>query len=232
MKSNFLVAFVAIMILTFLSLPAMAAEGGLRPWVKMNQGSFEPTSASAFEQCMLAAEKSVYDALTPSKCHLLKSNLEEGKCPELAVPDGTVFDFMTTRYAGKPVAEMSWVKQLGRDDDLATVCDLRDGVVAYFFRGETRSCNNLAFVLTPQKSPVPETVQETPVADTPLIVTLAPKKCQRLKNTVLLTNSSVLTALTSSALQNDCGFVSTGGGVYMAALPESSFTSGRRICDD
>ncbi len=182
-----LVAFMASMLIVLCSVPATAAEvvcvGGT--WESMTEDSYEGTPESAFSQCQRAAGKSIYDALSPAKCHRLKADLEQGKCEVMLVPDGISFALMSSRdktEAKKPTVVGPVCKKLGRDDDLATVCDLGDDVTAYFFRGETRSCGNLAFTFTPQPwlslETKPQPPETEPVADVESPDRSSTRKCR------------------------------------------------------
>jgi hypothetical protein len=60
------------------------------------------------------------------------------------------------------------------------------------------------------------------------------RKCRWVKVTNSVSNSSIVTALMPTVLENRCGsgFVSVGSGVHVTSLPEHSFTSSRLVCDD
>ncbi|MCB9814308.1 hypothetical protein H6784_02715 [Candidatus Nomurabacteria bacterium] len=137
---------------TTLPTSVLPAKG---EWKHMVPSSFDGTIASAFEQCERDAALSDSDPLTLEKCDVLKVKLTLGECKkDVMVPDGIVFDILTGRQKGQSRVWFNMLKNLGRDD-LSELCDLNDGVYAYWFSGiRNQSCNNVAFVFVPQSKPV------------------------------------------------------------------------------
>lgn len=227
MNKLILVAPWAIVMLLCPVLVTAAEAEDERFWVRMNPNRFESTPESAAEQCarVVALHNS---SVTEESCEALKVMLDEGKCEvAVPVPDGIRLDLMSTYEGGRPTVVGPMTKKLGRDDDRATVCNVGDGITAYFFVGEERSCGNLAFVVER-----PE-VEMVAAASTDSVSPPAKEKCRWVKEPTVTSTSFVSTTLMSSGISTGCGFVLIGGGVVVTTeLPQSSFTSSRRVCDD
>lgn len=124
-------------------------------WTKMRPASFAPTSASAREQCLRAANVDAQDRLTPAMCETLEAKLKGGECRKVLVADGVVFNFMNGRLNGHSGLTLDVEKSLGRTDP-ALLCDLGDRTFVYWFVGDKgKSCNNvgIVFVATPAPKP-------------------------------------------------------------------------------
>jgi hypothetical protein len=130
-------------------------------WSSMRPTSFEPTVASALEQCLRAAKKDPADVLTEEKCDTFKQQLEVGEaCRLVWVPDGIGFDYMNGLIRGSKTVTENVKKSIGREDR-ARLCDLGDGVYAYWFVGDDgKSCNNVGIVIVAK--PPEEPVEEVP----------------------------------------------------------------------
>lgn len=114
-------------------------------WTKMHPSSFSGTIKSAYDQCQRDADINVTDLLTPKKCQDFRDYLEHGLCEVVMVPDGIVHDFMNGRTNSKSKVTFNIKKQTGRYDR-AFMCNLGDGVYAYWYTGiRNQSCNNVAF---------------------------------------------------------------------------------------
>lgn len=128
-------------------------------WENMVESSFRGTVKDALRQCYRNADVSADDALTPLKCALLGEMLTAGECSVVQVPDGVVFDILNGLLAGESHMWFLMEKQLGRLDR-ALLCDVGNGVHAYWFTGIVgQSCNNLAFAMLPPppaEEPEPE----------------------------------------------------------------------------
>lgn len=159
-------SMVAAVAVTFLgwsaAMPAgaqpTATEGlpsSVRPprgdWEQMTPSSFRGTVEDALRQCNRNAAVSATDVLTPTKCERFGTQLQSGtQCQVVQVPDGVVFDILNGLRHGQSHMWFGMRKQLGRHDQ-AVLCDVGDGVWAYWFTGiPNQSCNNVAFVLLPQ----------------------------------------------------------------------------------
>lgn len=143
-KAILVVLWTVVTLFSVLPVLSTAAETE-RFWVRMNPERFESTPASAAEQCARVAALS-NSGVTEESCKTLKVMLEEDMCDVEVVSDGIRFDYMSTYEKGRPAVVGPMTKKLGRED-LAMVCDIEDGVTAYFFIGEERSCGNLAVVV-------------------------------------------------------------------------------------
>lgn len=228
MKNLFSAVLWAVMMLfSVMSTPGAAAETE-RSWVKMNRDRFEDTPASAAEQCARMAKKPG-SGVSLLNCEVLESKLEEGACLQLDVADGIRFDLMSTYEGGRPTIVGPMIKRLGREDQ-AMVCDIQDGVTAYFFIGEKRSCGNLAVVVE-RPEVVEGEIDEASLNQ--VSTTPAEKKCRWVKGPTAVSTGSVSTTLMPTGISTFCGpVIMIGGGVVTTELPQSSFTSSRRVCDD
>lgn len=224
MKMNVFPVVLVTILISLLFCPVFAtAADAERFWIRMNPDRFESTSASAFEQCQRAATLPG-SGVTEEGCKTLKAMLDEKKCEVKTVSDGIRFDFMSTYEKGRPVVVGPMTKKLGRKDQ-ATVCDVGDGIIAYFFIGQLGvSCGNIAFVVER-----PEVVAER---DESAEGSPPARKCRWVIDQKAAISGSTTTALMPLVSANDCGVVSVGGGVYTTTLPESSFSSSRRVCVD
>lgn len=120
-------------------------------WETMHPGSFEGSISVARQQCERTAGQSSRDALTTAKCGQFEQMLSAGECQQTAVADGTVFSYMNYRHAGQSSSvQGSVTKQLGSNTTQAAICDLGDGVTAYWFNEVGVGCNNVAFTLPRQ----------------------------------------------------------------------------------
>lgn len=114
-------------------------------WAKMTPSSFPGTIRSAKEQCLRDVAADRTGQVTVEKCALLERMLSSGQCAIVMVPDKIVHDIMNGRVNGRSVVTHNVEKRLGRLDQ-ATLCDLGDGVHAYWYTGVLKvSCNNVAF---------------------------------------------------------------------------------------
>lgn len=119
-------------------------------WETMHPDSFDRSIAVARQQCDRTAGQSSRDALTSAKCGEFEQMLADGECQSSAVADGTVFSYMNYKHAGQsPSVQGRTEKRLGSNTTQATVCNLGDGVTAYWFNESGVGCNNVAFVLPP-----------------------------------------------------------------------------------
>lgn len=221
-KMFFTVAFAAIVISMLLCPVFATAAETERFWVRMNPDRFEPTSMSAFEQCSRAAQLPD-SGVSEESCKTLKVMLDKGECKVELVPDGIRLDLMSTYEGGNPTVVGPMTKKLGRKDQ-ATVCDLGNGVVTYFFIGSETSCGNLAFVVErPEVVAAKEKGQSDPVA----------RKCRWVSGQMATSRETITTVIVPMVLKA-CGggYITAGGGVNTTTLPESSFMSSRRVCDD
>lgn len=125
-------------------------------WDTMHKGTFEPTAEAAEGQYVRSAFKNKGDRLTEPKRQLMTQMLDDGLCPyvEGGVPDGIVFSLLNARRKGEPTVLSNIVKKTGAAEE-AQLCDLGDGVYAYRFTGEDRSCNNVGFVFKKKPTPPP-----------------------------------------------------------------------------
>ncbi len=177
-------------------------------WIVMHPTSFPAMISSAWDQCRRDANVSESDALTLDKCTVLEQKLSNKACLTEQVPDGIVFDFLSGLSDGKSSIWQTREKATGREDR-ALLCDLGEGVYAYWFTGVPKqSCNNIAIVLPPP-----------PVASVPLpeevVVIQAPQRIT-FSNPVHSGMTQVLT--TGIVLENCCCPTSTqviGGSVVI-----------------
>ena len=125
-------------------------------WSKMTPSSFPGTIRSAHEQCLRDVGEDRTGQVTVEKCELLVRMLSSGQCAIVMVPDKVVHDIMNGRVSGRSVVTHNVEKGLGRLDQ-ATLCDLGNGVHAYWYTGVLKvSCNNVAFsFVTPPPPPPP-----------------------------------------------------------------------------
>lgn len=146
-------ALALLMVLAGLLAPdgAMAQSA----WETMHPGSFPATTAAARQQCDRTALQSAGDALTAAKCEQMELMLATGQCQTEAVPDGAVFTYMNYQHPGEsPSVQGQTVKRLGSNETRAAVCDLGNGIKAYWFNEAGVGCNNVAFQLPPRQSTV------------------------------------------------------------------------------
>ena len=129
----------------------------------MHPTSFQPTIASAREQCNRSADLSATDELTPAMCVKFEEMLSNKTCSVVMVPDGIVLDIMNGLINGRSGSTSNVEKKLGREDR-AQLCDLGDNVHAYWFEGvKSQSCNNVGFVFSASPPPpLPPVVVEVP----------------------------------------------------------------------
>lgn len=132
-------------------LPSSQAAGQFHIWKNMHPSSYTVDMNSVREQCDRAVPTENW--LTAKHCELLPQIIAEGQCQIVMVPDGIKLDRLLGRVNGDPKGESRpWPrqeKQTGRLDR-ALLCDLGDGVSAYWFTGDPgRSCNNVGFVYVP-----------------------------------------------------------------------------------
>jgi hypothetical protein len=136
-------------------LPSSTAAPHGQPWTKMRKNSFPSTLGAVMKQCERTEKISEADSLTLEKCMLFVAMLADGQqCRTVAVPDGTVFDYMNYRSNGRSSVQETVIKKLGDNVTPAILCDLGDHVYAYYFTGEN-GCQNVAFVLSPQPETIP-----------------------------------------------------------------------------
>lgn len=128
-------------------------------WRKMNPSTFPGTTDSALEQCRRAMRADRTGRLTAEKCKQFESMLRVGFCEVVTVPDGIVHDFMNQRVGGQSTLLPNVVKRIGRTDR-AQLCDLGDGVFAYWYTGDGSSCNNVGITLARSRVPAPVSVPE------------------------------------------------------------------------
>lgn len=123
-------------------------------WKVMNPSTFLGTTDSAVEQCLRAVKADSTGRLTADKCQQFATKLEVGLCEIVTVPDGVVHDFMSQRVGGKSTLLHNVEKHIGRNDR-ALLCDLGEGVYAYWYTGEHTSCNNVGITLAKVVAPEP-----------------------------------------------------------------------------
>lgn len=133
------------------AFPALAAD-----WTTMKAGRFPDTIASAVEQCFMHALHSGTDQLTVLKCGEFRTMLEEGRCEEKEVPDGTYYSKMatTTGEDSTVLTITGQTKNLGSDTS-ALVCDLGDNLVLHWYTGDEEHCNNVGEVGEKPVAPKP-----------------------------------------------------------------------------
>lgn len=132
-------------------------------WSKMTPSSFPGTIRSAHEQCLRDVVADRTGQVTVEKCALLERMLSSGQCAIVMVPDKIVHDIMNGRVSGRSVVTHNVEKRLGRLDQ-AKLCDLGNGVHAYWYTGVLKvSCNNVAFSFV------------TPPLHPPLVAVVPPK---------------------------------------------------------
>ncbi len=203
--------FIMLLCVLLTGLPAVSYASALptstQPpmgsWKVMYPSSFAGSIDSAKEQCLTDAAISSTDVLTTEKCQILVDELTAKKCPIVMLPDGIVLDYLNGRSRGQSVTFFNKKKQTGRDDR-ALLCDLGDGLSAYWFTGvKGQSCNNVAFVLPP-----------VPVAAQEVIIMQAPTRTY-FSNPIQSNSVQVLT--TGVALEN-CNLIDTfvGGSVVIS----------------
>lgn len=151
-----------------LNLPSSKSSEKFHLWLTMHADSYLGTIDSALSQCYNTVF--VADYLNSSKCQLFGEMLESGQCMEDLVKDGTRLTHMNGRVNGDPKGESkAWTNQekaTGRLDR-ALLCELGDGVSAYWFTGVPgQSCNNVGFVYNE-----PEVVEFVPPPPPPTVVT-------------------------------------------------------------
>ena len=132
-------------------------------WETMHPDSFERSTTVARQQCERTAGQSSRDALTSDKCAVFEQMLTSDQCRQTIVPDGIVFDYMNYQHTGEsPSVQGRTVKRLGSNETKAAVCNLGDGVTAYWFNEVGAGCNNVAFQLPRQINPQPPILTAPP----------------------------------------------------------------------
>ena len=145
----------------------------LRTWEKTHPTSFQPTVASAREQCNRSADLSATDELTPAMCVKFEEMLSNKTCSVVMVPDGIVFDIMNGLINGRSGMTLNVEKKLGREDR-AQLCDLGNNVHAYWYEGDKgKSCNNVGFVFSASPPPPPAVDEIPPPQPTKRLVCVA-----------------------------------------------------------
>ncbi len=154
-----------------LVLPSSPAPGAFSPWKNMHPSTFDLSIEAVKGQCDRALGTEPW--LREKHCVLLTMKLEGKQCREVMVPDGTKLDRLLGRVDGGKGKSKPWAKQekqTGRLDH-ALLCDLEDGVFAYWFTGDKgKSCNNVAFVHVPPPlvpPPLSSKVVEAPPPPSP-----------------------------------------------------------------
>jgi hypothetical protein len=136
-----------VMLLGLVSTPPVMARS---IWSAMHPQSFPDSLDWVDRQCRLAADRFHDDALTRSVCTEIISMLEQGKCNEVSVPDGTVYYLMNFRRAGKHDLGVDQVKRHGHATT-ATRCEVSTAegmVIVDYYRGSARHCNNVGIILS------------------------------------------------------------------------------------
>lgn len=187
MRSNMpsLVLALIVALATFAAVPAKAQEQyafGLPTavssprgeWNFMRDGSHEPTSDSARQQCIRNIDSGLI-AATYALCDRLKAKRDSGDYVDVWVPESTaeapmVFNVMNGFNPQRGSYTTLLVEQkLGRAVE-AELYDMGTDIYgnrlyAYFFTGED-GCNNIAWVIIPPSPPAPpEPDQEETVVD-------------------------------------------------------------------
>lgn len=163
--NRFQILLSALLMALGFSTPALATQNlpsSSNPasgrWTKMTPSSFPGTIRSAREQCLRDVALDRTGQVTVEKCELLLRMLSSGQCAIVMVPDGTVHDIMNGRVNGRSTVTHNVEKRLGRLDQ-ATLCDLGNGVHAYWYTGVLKvSCNNVAFSFVTPPPPPPVAV--------------------------------------------------------------------------
>ncbi len=117
------------------------------PWRTMHANTYAATAASARAQCEREVGSGHVPGLTLEKCALLERKLEGGQCTVSNVSAGQ-------RYHVVAGVGPDRVHQLNFSPR-TLICALGDGVVAHWFTGEDRSCNNVGFAKPPAPPPTP-----------------------------------------------------------------------------
>ena len=154
------------LVIVVVGLLAPAGVMAQDSWETMHPGSFPSTTAAARQQCDRTASQSAGDALTAAACEQMELMLATGQCPLTSVPDGTVFSYMNYQHPDEnPSVQGRTIKRLGSDQTQAAVCDLGNGVVAYWFNESGVGCNNVAFQIPRRQTtsaPPPQIVVAPP----------------------------------------------------------------------
>lgn len=108
------------------------------PWVQMHANTYDATPASVRSQCGRELAAGHVPGLTAAKCALLEHKLNTGDYDPSVSSHGQPYHSIAGVGADR-------VQQLGFEPRVLSV-DLGDGVVAHWFTGEERSCNNIGFV--------------------------------------------------------------------------------------
>lgn len=139
-------------------------------WIVMHPTTFPAMISSAWDQCRRDANVSESDALTLDKCTVLEQKLSDKTCLIKQVPDKIVFDLLNGPNGG---IWQDREKATGREDR-ALLCDLGDGVYAYWFTGVAKqSCNNIAIVLPPPPVAIVPLPEEVIVVQAPQRITFS-----------------------------------------------------------
>lgn len=144
-------------------------------WETMHPDSFPGTTTAARQQCDRTAGQSASDEVTAAKCEQMELMLATGQCQQTTVPDGTVFDYMNYQHQGEsPSVQGRTIKRLGSNETKAAVCNLGNGVTAYWFNEAGVGCNNIAFQFPRQTTILPPT--QTAMVAPPLQQTVVPPR--------------------------------------------------------
>jgi len=184
-------------------------------WTVMHPATFPARISSALDQCNRDANVSESDALTLDKCLMLEKKLSDKTCLTKQVPDKIVFDLLNGPNGG---IWQDREKATGRLDR-ALLCDLGDGVYAYWFTGVSKqSCNNIAIVLPPPKLVVAPPPPEVIVVSSPTRTYFSDSKPSFETNQVL----------TAGIVLENCGISTNfaiGGGVSNNLMHDQARTS-------